>query len=157
MHMRTHNQNCKCNFCGKTFSRPWLLQGHLRTHTGNLFNKPIDFIEYFRFFCFIFCMTLNSISILLKEIIIIWQKISGERPYSCQICSKAFADKSNLRAHVQTHSSNKPYRCKHCGKTFALKSYLYKHEEAACLKNVAETHWRNFSNQLMIWYNKKFF
>ena len=62
--------------------------------------------------------------------------ISGERPYSCQICSKAFADKSNLRAHVQTHSSSKPYRCKHCGKMFALKSYLYKHEEAACLKNI---------------------
>ena len=59
--------------------------------------------------------------------------ISGERPFRCQICSKAFADKSNLRAHVQTHSNNKPFTCGRCGKTFALKSYLYKHEEAACL------------------------
>merc|ERR1712129_341550 len=34
MHVQTHYRNFQCTVCEKTFSRSWLLQNHLRLHTG---------------------------------------------------------------------------------------------------------------------------
>lgn len=56
----------------------------------------------------------------------------GEKPFACPHCSRAFADRSNLRAHLQTHSDVKKYRCRACARTFSRMSLLARHEEGGC-------------------------
>ena len=54
---------------------------------------------------------------------------SGEKPYQCKYCNKAFSTSGNLKQHERIiHSSKKPFKCEFCSKRFALKQYLESHE-----------------------------
>jgi len=53
---------------------------------------------------------------------------SGDKPFKCDMCEKAFNRKDTLESHLSSHSDLKPFMCSVCGKQFGRRHIRDTHE-----------------------------
>ena len=52
---------------------------------------------------------------------------TGEKSLQCNICDKTFRDQGDLMVHARIHAVEKPFHCSDCGKDFSNNSNLDEH------------------------------
>lgn len=112
----------KCPYCDCFFTRNGAdLQQHIWAHEGEFFCLFFNIYIYIHsIYCCLTYVIKFTDCVLIVSL--------GLKPYKCSQCDYASRSKSNLKAHMNRHSTEKTHLCDLCGKKFKSKCTLKSHK-----------------------------
>lgn len=111
----TEEKKYPCQVCAEKFTSYWELRKHMNSHFPGMLDSKSSFCHL--------CQKDYTKTGFMNHL----RKHTGERPFVCELCHKAFSQSSSLSIHMKFHLNVRKHCCTVCEKKFVTKSELSRH------------------------------
>lgn len=111
----TDERKYPCRMCAEKFPSYWELRKHMNSHFPGMLDSKSSFCHL--------CQKDYTKTGFMNHL----RKHTGERPFVCELCHKAFSQSSSLSIHMKFHLNVRKHACTVCEKKFVTKSELSRH------------------------------